>query len=90
MGILYYTVEISWYVDLRNSSMSDFEEATEHDIRCSTSCTKAGLTALLFSALAISLLQPIAKIKLADTLGTYISLRSHLKILITNLGEEPC
>jgi hypothetical protein len=66
------------------------EKATEHDIRCSTTCTRAGLTALLFSAIAISLLQPIEKKKSIDALGDYISLRSILQTAISDLDQDPC
>jgi uncharacterized membrane protein YfbV (UPF0208 family) len=66
------------------------KKVTEDDIRCSTACTRAGLTVLLFSALAISLLQPIEKKKWIDALETYISLRSTLERAISDLDQDPC
>ena len=65
-------------------------KASELDIRCSDACTRAGLTALLFSALAIALLIPVAKWDPFDALGKYISLRLTLKNVVEDLDNEPC
>lgn len=65
-------------------------KASELDIRCSNACTRAGLTALLFSALAISMLQPLTKQKTFEALGKYIGSRLALQYALDELDADPC
>ena len=60
------------------------------DFRCSNSCTRAGLTALLFAALAFAMLWPVEKAKQFDGLGKYVSLRLELKDSLDQLEGDPC
>jgi hypothetical protein len=65
-------------------------KASELDNRCSEACVRAGPTALLFSALAISLLQPLARQKSFDALGGYILSRLLLKDALDALETDEC
>jgi hypothetical protein len=65
-------------------------KASELDIRCSDACTRAGLTALLISALAFSMLPFLARREALDALGKYIGLRLSLMSILDNLDSEPC
>jgi hypothetical protein len=65
-------------------------KASELDIRCSDACTRAGLTALLVSALAFSMLPILTHREALDALGKYMALRLTLKITLDDLDGEPC
>mgnify|MGYP003395328783 CR=1 len=56
------------------------KEPSQVDIRCSSACSRAAVTALLLSAIAISIIQPINEMKALTALSKYISLRDMLKI----------
>ncbi len=60
------------------------------DVRCSNSCTRAGLTALLLSAIAISMLQPLTQGRALIALGKYISSRFNLESYLNELDVDPC
>jgi len=60
------------------------------DARCSSSCTRAGLTIVLFSAFALAMLSPLATIKPFNALSTYISLRFDLRDTLDQLETDPC
>ena len=62
----------------------------DHDIRCSNSCTRAGITALLLSSLAISLLQPLTEAKALDALRKYVTLRLALGDSLRQLDDDKC
>jgi hypothetical protein len=59
-------------------------KASELDIRCSDACTRAGLTALLISALAFSMLPFLARREALDALGKYMALRLSLMSILDN------
>jgi len=65
-------------------------KASEVDNRCSEACVRAGLTALLFSALAISLIQPLIRQKAFDALEHYIALRLTLTYMLDELDRTEC
>ena len=65
-------------------------KASELDNRCSEACIRAGLTALLFAALAFSMLSPLAKQKAFDALGDYILSRLLLKDELDALEADKC
>jgi len=60
------------------------------DRACSGSCTKAGITALVFSAFALSLLHPLMQVDALQALGTYASARFRLKAAFTFFESDPC
>ena len=63
----------------------------ELDIRCSEACTRAGLTALLFSALAMAMLQPFnTEQKSFDALANYLAWRWALKETLDELDADGC
>lgn len=66
------------------------KEPSQVDIRCSSACSRAAVTALLLSAIAISIIQPINEMKALTALREYISLRDMLKIEIEELQTDPC
>lgn len=66
------------------------KEPSQVDIRCSSACSRAAVTALLLSAIAISIIQPINEMKALTALSKYISLRDMLKIEIEELQTDPC
>ena len=68
----------------------DQKKASDLDTRGSEVCTRAGLTALLFSALAVSMLQPLTKQPAFDALEKYIALRFVLKSSLDDLDADPC
>jgi len=43
------------------------------DMRCSAACTRAGLTAILFAAIAIAVLQPLENATARKALRGFIS-----------------
>ncbi len=63
--------------------------AVDHDIRCSNSCTRAALTALVLAAIAVSLLPLIKKTQALDALAQYIGLRIHLEQELEQLELDP-
>ncbi len=65
-------------------------EPSPLDINCSNACIRAGLAALLFSALAISMLQPLTHGKALDALLKYVSWRFALKEALGQLETDPC
>jgi hypothetical protein len=73
-----------------DTEQEDPNRSLQLDFRCSNSCTRAGLTALLFAALAFAMLWPLEKAKQFDALGKYASLRLELKDSLDQLGGEPC
>lgn len=64
-------------------------DCSEHDIRCSNSCTRAGITALVLGAVALSMLQPLTKTRALDALLQYVSLRGSLKNELDRLEIDP-
>lgn len=69
------------------------EKHTEHsslDINCSNACIRAGLAALLFSALAISMLQPLIHGNALNAISKYVSWRFALKEALGQLDTDPC
>ena len=65
-------------------------QSSQLDVRCSSSCTRAGLTILLFSALAIAMLLPLEKVKQFNALADYVYFRYQLKDTLDQLEAEPC
>ena len=63
---------------------------SQFDVRCSNSSTRAGLTILLFSAIAFAMVLPLEKMKPFNALAKYISLRYELKDTLDQLEAEPC
>jgi hypothetical protein len=58
------------------------------DIRCSTVCTRAAITALILSAIAISMIRPIKETLALNALREYITLRNVLKIELNELEND--
>lgn len=65
-------------------------ERLEHDIRCSTACTRAIVWALLFSAIAAAMWQPLEKAKSVNAFLKYTSLRVELTRLVEDLETDDC
>ncbi len=65
-------------------------QPSQLDIRCSNSCARAGLTILLFSALAFAMLSPLEKGKQLEAFGDYVTLRLELKGILDQLEADPC
>ncbi len=63
-------------------------EPSMYDIRCSNACTRAGLAALVFSAIALLMLQPLQKTRELDALVRYGSSRLALKNAVDRLEED--
>jgi hypothetical protein len=57
---------------------------------CSTACMRAGLTALVFAALAVSLLPVYQKAGGFRSLGEYVVQRIRLEIAVQRLEADPC
>ena len=66
------------------------DQPLQLDARCSSSCTRAGLTILLFSALAFAMLSPLEKAKQLEAFGNYVTLRLGLKGILEQLETDPC
>ncbi len=64
--------------------------ASQLDIRCSTACTRAGLTILVFSSLAFALLQPLERVIRLDAFGKYLTLRANLSIALDEIQKDRC
>ncbi|HEY1266713.1 MAG TPA: hypothetical protein VGH16_05615 [Candidatus Binatia bacterium] len=64
-------------------------QAQEFDIRCSNACTKAGAAALLLSAVALGMLQPLTKSQQLDAVTKYYSGRLALHDAINRLDKDP-
>jgi hypothetical protein len=61
---------------------------SEHDIRCSNACTRAGIAALLLSVVAIAMLQPLDKRKQLDSVVKYVLLRAVLQEDLNKLDTD--
>jgi len=57
---------------------------------CSTSCTRAGVSALLFSVLAYSMLQPVARTNALNALSKYTQARLELSVAVDSLDRDSC
>lgn len=73
-----------------DTEQEDPNRSLQLDFRCSNSCTRAALTALLFAAFAFAMLWPLEKAKQFDAFGKYASLRFELKELLNQLEGDPC
>src|SRR6266849_2809223 len=60
------------------------------DRACSASCTKSGIAALVFSAFALSLMQPLMQIDAFDALSAYVGSRLTLKTALDVLDNDRC
>jgi hypothetical protein len=65
-------------------------QSSKLDVRCSNSCTRAGLAVLLFSTLAFAMLGPLETAKQLEALGKYFTLRIELKDALDLLDGELC
>lgn len=85
-----------------DSNKINNQESNSFDIRCSTSCTRAGTTALILATIAMSLLISYKNLRPFNALAEYVSLRFSLvdnleiiqedqcwKDLVQNSGKEP-
>ena len=59
-------------------------------MRCSAACTRAGLTAILFAAIAIAVLQPLENATARKALRQYVYLRIQLTNALDQLAANPC
>lgn len=66
------------------------KEVSSFEIRCSISCTRAGLAALILATLAISMLFPFRELKPFDALAKYVSRRFSLIDHLEMLEEDQC
>lgn len=66
----------------------EISNTSEFDFRCSNACTRAGLAALLLSAIAIALLQPIEKTKQLNAVLTYYGNRISMADALNMLKED--
>src|SRR2546422_11776349 len=62
--------------------------ATEHDIRCSNACTRAGISVLLLSAVAFGMFVPLERTRNLQSLLTYLSQRLTLKEQVGRLETD--
>jgi hypothetical protein len=62
---------------------------SEYDIRCSKSCTRAGVTILVLAALAIAFLRPLGNTQELQDILTYTSLRVNMKDQLNRLESDP-
>jgi hypothetical protein len=69
---------------------SDVAPPSALDRACSASCTKSGIAALLFSAFAMSLMQPLMRIDALQALDEYVSARLRLKTAYDLLASDTC
>jgi len=60
----------------------------EYDIRCSKSCTRAGVAVLVLAALAISFLRPLEKARELEGLLTYTQVRLYMKEELDRLESD--
>jgi hypothetical protein len=65
-------------------------EQLEHDIRCSTACTRAIVWALIFSAVAAAMWRPLEKSEAVSAFLKYTSLRLEMSELIDDLQVDYC
>jgi hypothetical protein len=65
-------------------------DASEFDRTCSSSCTRAGIAALIFSAVAFSMLPTLTQVPALNALGRYVSLRAQLEVGFGLLDNDPC
>jgi|SRR5882724_1559005 len=56
----------------------------DSDIRCSTACTRAGISILLFSALSLLMIQPVQRVR---QFAAYFDYVSHRLVLKEDLGR---
>ena len=66
------------------------KESNSFDIRCSTSCTRAGVAALILASIAMSMILSFINLKPFNALGEYVSLRFSLIDNLEMLEEDPC
>jgi hypothetical protein len=66
------------------------ENDPDFSMTCSRACTRAGLTILVLSALAIAMLQPLEGARASEALGQYISLRYELRNALARLDLNQC
>jgi hypothetical protein len=71
-------------VNSGNASTSPLDRA------CSASCTKSGIAALVFSAFAMSLMQPLMQIDAFNALSAYVGSRLTLKTALDVLDSDRC
>lgn len=55
------------------------DKDSELEIRCSNSCTRSGMTALVLSVFAFMMLEPLAKTRQFDALVRYVTTRLVMK-----------
>ena len=60
------------------------------DQRCSTACTRAALTVLLFSIISIALIQAIKQSHNFESLAEYLVARDNLGQFIAEFGSDDC
>ena len=61
---------------------------SELDIRCSNSCTRAGLAALFLSAVALMMLQPLTKTKQLNAHLEYLVIRVAMKDMLVKFDQK--
>jgi len=59
-------------------------------VRCSTACVRAALTALLSSAIIFSMIKPLERIKEFQFLDQYYQTRIELNVVIQDLEGDIC
>lgn len=57
--------------------------------RCSEACTRAGIAALLLTAVAFSLQAPVRNIARLDVYGKYVTARIKLKFAVEDVAQHP-
>ena len=62
--------------------------ATDQDIRCSNACTRAGISILILSAVALGMFTPLDKTRNHQNLLTYLSQRLILKEQVARLDTD--
>lgn len=63
---------------------------TQVDNRCSAACTRAAIAIVLFTALAILVLQPLRQVRANNAFGEYVTKRLQLKYAIEALDSDFC
>ena len=64
--------------------------SSEFDLRCSSACTRAAITALLLSILSLSLATTFDSAQYADALGTYLYERDNLSQYVNEIQDDKC
>lgn len=73
---------------MNNLNKQQKEPTTLLDIRCSSACARAAITALILSAIALSMIQPIKELLALNALVKYTFLREQLRIELDELEND--